>query len=67
MNPPGIYEFWYAVIGMGLCVPVFVHYAMRAIRAGIPELRRSTATVLAAASKDLAEAKRILGSLKRRS
>jgi len=53
-------EFEYGLIITGLCVPPFVHYALRYIRSNIPEARQSLAGFKIAAGKDFAETKRLL-------
>jgi hypothetical protein len=53
-------ELYYGIIITGLCVPPFVHYAMKFIRKGLPGARRDLAAMRAAARDDYARTKEIL-------
>ena len=53
-------EFYYGVIITAVCIPPFVHYAMRFIRSGLPAALILYASFKIATRKDLAETKRLL-------
>jgi hypothetical protein len=53
-------ELYYGIIIAGLCVPPFVHYALKFIREGLPEARRDLIAMKAAAKADLERTKEIL-------
>ncbi|HEX9907905.1 MAG TPA: hypothetical protein VGB78_05490 [Thermoplasmata archaeon] len=53
-------ELYYGIIITGLCVPVFVHYALKFIRDGLPGARRDLAAMRTAARADLERTKEIL-------
>jgi hypothetical protein len=53
-------ELYYGIIITGLCVPPFVHYAMKFIRKGLPGARRDLAAMRIAARDDYERTKEIL-------
>ena len=53
-------EIYYGIIIAGLCVPPFVHYALRFIREGLPHARRDLVAMRTAAKADFEHTKEIL-------
>ena len=53
-------ELYYGIIITGLCVPPFVHYAMKFIRKGLPGARRDLVAMKIAARADLERTKKLL-------
>lgn len=53
-------ELYYGIIITGICVPPFVHYALKFIRKGLPGARRDLAAMRTAARDDYERTKAIL-------
>lgn len=53
-------ELYYGIVIMGLCIPPFVHYALKFIRKDRPRVRWSLAAAKAATRADLERAKKLL-------
>jgi hypothetical protein len=53
-------ELYYGIIITGICIPPFVHYALKFIRKGLPGARRDLAAMRTAARDDYERTKEIL-------
>lgn len=53
-------ELYYGIIITGICVPPFVHYALKFIRKGLPGARRDLVAMRIAARDDYERTKEIL-------